>query len=86
MFQSVPSGRTRRYYIGRIPKLSTRAGTFQFFTGRGIEHASVQLIDTTLGTFAAKVALYEQNWETVENSDSGLRNCTVGDGIVNVNW
>ena len=86
MFQRVPSGRTRRYYIGRIPKLSNRAGTFQFFTGRGIEPASVRPIDTKLGTFTAKVAIYEKNWETVENSHSGLRKCTVGDGIVNVNW
>lgn len=67
VFKSVPTGRTRRYYIGGISKLSNRAGTSKFFTDRGIEPATIRLIETKRGTLAAKIAFYEQDWETIEN-------------------
>ena len=66
VFESVNSRRTRRYYVGGIAEYSNRSGMIQFLRSNGITPATVKIIDTHRGSLAAKITLYEMDWDTVE--------------------
>ncbi|KAL4228351.1 hypothetical protein ACF0H5_011398 [Mactra antiquata] len=67
VFESVNSRKTRRYYIGGIAHYSNRSGMIQFLKMNGITPVTVKLIVTHRGSLAAKITLYENDWNAVEN-------------------
>ena len=67
IFESVPSRRTQRYYVGGISKDSNKAGLLLFLKSKRIYPESVKLIDTNRGTIAAKLTVYKSDCEQIES-------------------
>ena len=66
VFESVPSRRTRRYYIGGISSYSNREGLLKFLKSKNISPVAAKMIDTNRGNLAAKLTLYQSDSHIVE--------------------